>query len=116
MKELIEGLRIEAERLRNSNPTRESLATFILRLKNLISEVKHKEINKDIMDLLYSIESFRSFDELPWMNKVFQHLMIFRSGPSYYYNWKGKGKYQYDFDALIIKLDALLYRLARSRR
>jgi hypothetical protein len=110
MNKLINDFKMEADWLRNNSPTRESLTSFILRLKNSIKELKKKEINKDILDQLNWIESFRPFDELTWIERLFQHLIIFRYRTDYYEDWKGKGKYQYD---LIIKLDALLYRLER---
>jgi hypothetical protein len=113
MNDLIKNFSSEAARLQNSNPTRQSLNDFIFRLKALIGQINQQESRNDIRAQLYSIESFKSFDELTWLNKVLQLFNILRYRSDYFNNWNGQGKFQYDFDTLIIKLDALLFSLER---
>jgi hypothetical protein len=114
LKEIIKKLRTEADRLKNNSPTKESLSSFLVMLKGAMKELKQNEINQDVFDQLESIESFRTFDDLNWITKFFQHWAIQRYRPDYYDNWNDKGKYEYDFDALILKLDGLLYRMERK--
>jgi hypothetical protein len=116
LKEVVKKLRTEADRLKNTSPTKESLISFLVILRKSMKELKKNEINKDVYDQLDSIESFRPFDDLIWINRFFQHWAIQRYRSDYYGNWKGKGKYEYDFDALILKLDALIYRMDINKR
>jgi hypothetical protein len=114
MNELIRRLRIEGDHRKNTSPNKESLMIFISSVKNSIRESEELKINEDTHDLLTSIEQFKPFDELSWIGKTLHRLMISRYRSDEYSNWNERGKYQYDFDALILKLDALLFRLENS--
>jgi hypothetical protein len=111
MKHLIISLRREGEHLKNTSPNEEALTRFISRVKNSIRESAEFKKQDGMHDLLNAIEQFKPFDELSWIGKTLHRLMIWRYRSGQYGNWKEKGKYQYDFDALIFKLDALFFRL-----
>jgi hypothetical protein len=114
MKEIIEKLRIEAENIRSSSPNKGSFQSFILKLKNSVNQLRATQSDNTVHDYLTSLDNFRTFDQLSWISRLLHHMVIFKARPNYYDNWNEKGRYLYDLDTIITKLDALLFRLNKN--
>lgn len=114
MRQILEGLKTEAEDIKSSKVPEESLNSFISKLRRAIKDIRSTEADQAIHDKLIALEEFKTFDKLPWITKLFHHMIIFKARPDYYDDWKGKGKHLYDLDTIITKLDALLFRLDKK--
>jgi hypothetical protein len=111
MRQIFETLITEASSVKESESIERDFPHFVTKLREIARDMTFRCQDIDMRKRLDSLAAYETYGELSRIAKIFRWVIAYKYHPNLIENWTHNGVYKNDLNWIIIKMQAILYRL-----